>query len=55
MDTGVSPYVWFNTGLYGIKLVIDDKGYPTVENVVADLKAQCGKNVHNGFREGSLV
>ena len=51
MDTGVSPYVWFNTGLYGIKLVIDDKGYPTVENVVADLKAQCGKTCTTDFEK----
>ena len=51
MDTGVSPYVWFNTGLYGIKLVIDDKGYPTVENVVADLKAQCEKTCTTDFEK----
>ena len=51
MDTGVSPYVWFNTGLYGIKLVIDDKGYPTVENVVADLKAQCEKTCTTDYEK----
>ena len=51
MDTGVSPYVWFNTGLYGIKLVIDDKGYPTVENVVANLKAQCEKTCTTDFEK----
>ena len=51
MDMGTSPYVWFNTGLYGIKLVIDDENYPSTDSIVANLKTKCEKECTTDFEK----